>query len=45
MQESPSNRNMLHNEMWEKFKHNTRENLHFMIVEWEDERFHKLVRD
>jgi len=31
--------------MWEKFKQNTRINLHFMIVEWQDERFRKLVRD
>lgn len=40
-----NNRTMLHGEMWEKFKQNTRMNLHFMIVEWQDERFRKLVRD
>jgi hypothetical protein len=33
MSETLNNRNMLHGEIWDKFKQNTRENLHFIVVE------------
>lgn len=36
---------MLPHEAWDKFKLNVGLNLHFMIVEYDDDRFRKLVRD
>lgn len=45
MQDHYKNRNMLPHEAWDKFKLNVGLNLHFMIVEYDDDRFRKLVRD
>jgi len=36
---------MLPNEAWEKFILNVGLNLHFMIIEYDDDLFRKLIRD